>query len=182
MITAGLHKYACFLTLDPNTANTELILSEENREVTGVRENQPYPDHPDRFDCVLQVLCRESVCGRCYWEVDWSGDHVLIAVSYKRILRKGYGEECWFGNNDHSWCLSSSPSSFSFRYNNMKNPLPVEPISRRIGVFVDHSAGTLIFYNISEDTTILIHSVQTTFTEPLYPGFWVYSGSSVKLC
>ncbi|XP_056308787.1 protein NLRC3-like [Danio aesculapii] len=181
-ITAGLHKYACFLTLDPNTANAELILSEENREVTGVREKQPYPDHPDRFDCVLQVLCRESVCGRCYWEIDWSGDHVLISVSYKSISRKGYGEECWFGNNDHSWSLSCSPSSFSFRYNNMKNALPVEPISRRIGVFVDHSAGTLIFYNINEDTMILIHSVQTTFTEPLYPGFWVYSESSVKLC
>ncbi|KAL1276419.1 hypothetical protein QQF64_036042 [Cirrhinus molitorella] len=33
-ITAGLKKYACFLTLDPNTANTKLILSEENRKVT----------------------------------------------------------------------------------------------------------------------------------------------------
>ncbi|XP_073803502.1 NLR family CARD domain-containing protein 3-like isoform X2 [Danio rerio] len=73
-ITAGPRKYVCFLTLDPNTANTELILSEENREVKSVRENQPYPDHPDRFDVYHQVLCRESVCGRCYWEIDWSGD------------------------------------------------------------------------------------------------------------
>ncbi|XP_073804346.1 NACHT, LRR and PYD domains-containing protein 12-like isoform X2 [Danio rerio] len=49
-ITAGLRKYACFLTLDPNTANSRLLLSEENREVACVREKQPYPDHPDRFD------------------------------------------------------------------------------------------------------------------------------------
>ncbi|XP_073804276.1 NACHT, LRR and PYD domains-containing protein 3 isoform X3 [Danio rerio] len=73
-ITAGPHKYVCFLTLDPNTADTQLILSEENREVKSVRENQPYPDHPHRFDGVCQVLCRESVCGRCYWEIDWSGE------------------------------------------------------------------------------------------------------------
>ncbi|KAL0177036.1 hypothetical protein M9458_025930, partial [Cirrhinus mrigala] len=65
---------ACFLTLDPNTAYTELILSKDNREVTLVEEDQSYPDHPDRFDECQQVLCKESVCGRCYWEIEWSSD------------------------------------------------------------------------------------------------------------
>ncbi|XP_056310636.1 NACHT, LRR and PYD domains-containing protein 12-like isoform X4 [Danio aesculapii] len=181
-ITAGLHKYVCFLTLDPNTAHTRLILSEENREVKSVLEDQPYPDHPDRFDGVYQVLCRESVCGRCYWETNWSGDYaVCISVSYKSIRRKGRGDECVFGYNAQSWSLRCSSSSFLFRHNNTHTRLPVEPLSRRIGVFVDHSAGTLIFYNIYRDTMSLIHSVQTTFTEPLWPGFRLYSGSSVKL-
>ncbi|XP_056310581.1 tripartite motif-containing protein 16-like [Danio aesculapii] len=181
-ITAGPRKYVCFLTLDPNTAHTRLILSEENREVKSVLEDQPYPDHPDRFDVWSQVLCRESVCGRCYWETDWSGDHVYISVSYKSIRRKRRGVECWFGSNAQSWSLSCSSSSFSFRHNNTHTDLPVELLSRRIGVFVDHSAGTLIFYNIYRDTMSLIHSVQTTFTEPLCPGFELYnSGSSVKL-
>nr|XP_021331494.1 NLR family CARD domain-containing protein 3-like [Danio rerio] len=182
-ITAGLHKYACFLTLDPNTANTRLILSEENREVKRVLEKQPYPDHPDRFNCP-QVLCRESVCGRCYWEIDWSGDdYVFISVSYKSIRRKGRGDECVFGQNDHSWSLICCPDSYAIMHNNRCIELPEELISSRIGVFVDHSAGTLIFYNIYRDTMSLIHSVQTTFTEPLYPGFRVdYPGSSVKLC
>ncbi|XP_073804368.1 NLR family CARD domain-containing protein 3-like [Danio rerio] len=180
-ITAGPHKYACFLTLDPNTANTELILSEENREVKSVRENQPYPDHPDRFDDLPQVLCRESVCGRCYWEIDWSGDEVEISVSYKSIRRKGGGDECGFGGNAQSWSLICSSSRFTFSHNDTDTDLPVEPLSSRIGVFVDHSAGTLIFYNIYRDTMSLIHSVQTTFTEPLCAGFTVYSGSSVKL-
>nr|XP_021326772.1 NLR family CARD domain-containing protein 3-like [Danio rerio] len=181
-ITAGPRKYVCFLTLDPNTAHTRLILSEENREVKSVSENQPYPDHPDRFDCP-QVLCRESVCGRCYWEIDWSGDYdgVCISVSYKSIRRKGGGDECVFGRNAQSWSLCCSSSSFTFRHNNTLTDLPVKPLSRRIGVFVDHSAGTLIFYNIYRDTMSLIHSVQTTFTEPLCAGFTVYSGSSVKL-
>ncbi|XP_056310863.1 NLR family CARD domain-containing protein 3-like [Danio aesculapii] len=182
-ITAGLHKYVCFLILDPNTAHTKLILSEENREVECVLEYQPYPDHPDRFDYCPQVLCRESVCGRCYWETDWSGDDgVCISVSYKSIRRKGAGDECVFGLNAQSWSLICSPSSFTFIHNNTETLLPVKRLSRRIGVFVDHSAGTLIFYNIYRDTMSLIHSVQTTFTEPLWPGFGLYyPGSSVKL-
>uniref|UniRef100_A0A9J8BKL6 Uncharacterized protein n=1 Tax=Cyprinus carpio carpio TaxID=630221 RepID=A0A9J8BKL6_CYPCA len=181
-ITAGLKKYVCFLTLDPNTAHTDLSLSEENREVACVRKNQLYPDHPDRFDYYYQVLCRESVCGRCYWEIEWSGDYVCISVSYKSISRKGRGDECRFGYNDQSWSLICSSSRYSFRHNNIQTDLPVKPIiSRRIGVFVDHRAGTLSFYSIS-DTVNLIHTVQTTFTQPLYPGFWVYPGSSVKLC
>nr|XP_017210826.1 stonustoxin subunit alpha-like [Danio rerio] len=181
-ITAGLHKYVCFLTLDPNTANTLLILSEENREVKSVWEYQPYPDHPDRFDGLPQVLCRESVCGRCYWEIDWSGDHgVCISVSYKSIGRMGGGRECAFGYNAQSWSLICSSSRFTFIHNNTRTDLPVKRISRRIGVFVDHSAGTLIFDNIYRDTMSLIHSVQTTFTKPLCPGFGLYSGSSVKL-
>nr|XP_021326472.1 tripartite motif-containing protein 16-like [Danio rerio] len=182
-ITAGPRKYVCFLTLDPNTAHTRLILSEKNRKVKCVWEKQPYPDHPDRFNYYPQVLCRESVCGPCYWEIDWSGDDhgVCISVSYKSIKRKGYGDDCWFGRNDQSWSLFCFPSRFTFWHNNTCTDLPVKPLSRRIGVFVDHSAGTLIFYNIYRDTMSLIHSVQTTFTEPLWPGFGFYSGSSVKL-
>ncbi|XP_016397919.1 stonustoxin subunit beta-like, partial [Sinocyclocheilus rhinocerous] len=184
---------ACFLTLDPNTAHTRLSLSEENRKVTGAEEDQPYPDHPDRFDRVLQLLCRESVCGRCYWEIKCSGD-VSISVSYKSISRKGWGDECWFGSNDQSWSLICSPFSYSFRHNSKHTALPVKPISRRIGlydddddddnsrigVYVDQSAGTLSFYSVS-DTMSLIHTVQTTFTQPLYPGFYVFIGSTVKL-
>ncbi|XP_056310870.1 NLR family CARD domain-containing protein 3-like [Danio aesculapii] len=181
-ITAGPCKYVCFLTLDPNTAHTCLILSEENREVKSVLENLPYPDHPNRFNYWPQVLCRESVCGRCYWETDRSGDGaVCISVSYKSISRKGAGIECVFGSNAQSWSLFCSSSSFSFSHNHTHTDLPVKPLSSRIGVFVDHSAGTLIFYNIYRDTISLIHSVQTTFTEPLWPGFIVYPGSSVKL-
>uniref|UniRef100_A0A9J7ZCC0 NACHT, LRR and PYD domains-containing protein 12-like n=1 Tax=Cyprinus carpio carpio TaxID=630221 RepID=A0A9J7ZCC0_CYPCA len=180
-ISAGSRKYVCFLTLDPNTAHTELSLSEENRKVTGVDENQPYPDHPDRFDDISQVLCRESVCGRCYWEIEQSGYDVDISVSYKSISRKGEDDKCFFGLNDQSWSLCCSRSSYSFIHNNIVTCIPVKSISSRIGVFVDHSAGTLSFYSVS-DTMSLIHTVQTTFTQPLYPGFWVGYKSSVKLC
>ncbi|XP_059391402.1 tripartite motif-containing protein 16-like [Carassius carassius] len=174
-------QYSRQLTLDLNTVNKWLVVSESNRVITDTDILQFYPDHPDRFD-VCQVLCRESVCGRCYWEVEWSGcEGVFISVSYKSISRKGQGYECKFGSNDQSWSLYSTPSRYSFGHNNIWTSVPVESISSRIGVFVDHSAGTLSFYSVS-DTMSLIHTVQTTFTQPLYPGFWVNSGSSVKLC
>ncbi|XP_067248952.1 NACHT, LRR and PYD domains-containing protein 3-like [Chanodichthys erythropterus] len=180
-ITAGLYKYACDLTLDSNTANPQLILSEDNRKVTHVRESQSYPDHPERFDECPQVLCSESLSGRCYWEAEWSG-YAEISVTYKGINRKGgVGNECLFGSNDQSWSLICSSYSYSFRHNNIETELPVKSISGGIGVYVDHSAGTLSFYSISGDTMSLIHTVQTTFTQPLYPGFSVYNGS-VKLC
>ncbi|XP_051747708.1 tripartite motif-containing protein 16-like [Ctenopharyngodon idella] len=170
------------LHLDLNTVNKYLRLSEGNRVITYTNTVQPYPDHPDRFDQWSQVLCRESVCGRCYWEIEWSGI-VFISVSYKSISRKGLGKECLFGYNDQSWSLICSSSSYSFRHNDIETKLPVQfIISSRIGVYVDHSAGTLSFYSVSGDTMSLIHTVQTTFTQPLYPGFRVGYKSSVKLC
>uniref|UniRef100_A0A8C1A714 Tripartite motif-containing protein 16-like n=1 Tax=Cyprinus carpio carpio TaxID=630221 RepID=A0A8C1A714_CYPCA len=175
-------QYSHQLTLDLNTVNEYLRLSERNRVITNTGTDQPYPDHPDRFDVYEQVLCRERVCGRCYWELEWSGDKaVFTSVSYKSISRKGRSNECWFGYNDQSWSLRCSSSRYLFRHNNTETALTVKSISSRIGVFVDHSAGTLSFYSVS-DTMSLIHTVQTTFTQPLYPGFWVGSGSSVKLC
>ncbi|KAI4904346.1 hypothetical protein NFI96_009495 [Prochilodus magdalenae] len=70
---------SCELTLDPNTAHRRLSLCEENRKVVRVRKEQSYPDHPERFDGFEQVLCRESLTGRCYWEAKWSGEvHVAL--------------------------------------------------------------------------------------------------------
>ncbi|XP_073700545.1 tripartite motif-containing protein 16-like [Garra rufa] len=176
-------QYSHQLTLDLNTVNKYLRLSENNRVITYAGTVQPYPDHPDRFD-VYQVLCRESVCGRCYWEIEWSGGiygNLCISVSYKSISRIGRSSDCVFGNNNQSWSLICFCSGYLFRHNNIVTLLTVQPISSRIGVFVDHSAGALSFYSVS-DTMSLIHTVQTTFTQPLYPGFSVCSGSSVKLC
>ncbi|XDV17108.1 hypothetical protein PO909_016532 [Leuciscus waleckii] len=174
---------ACDLTLDPNTAHTRLILSDENRTVTCVSEDQPYSDHPERFDEYEQVLCGESLTGRCYWEAEWSGDYAGISVTYKGISRKG-GIDCEFGWNDKSWRLSCYNNRFSVRHNNNRTDIPdVSSSSKRAGVYVDVSAGTLSFYSVSDTHTLThLHTLNTTFTEPLYAGFRVYSNSSVSLC
>ncbi|KAK3522747.1 hypothetical protein QTP86_032030, partial [Hemibagrus guttatus] len=127
----------CYLTLDPNTVQCYLFLSEKNRVVTGSKIERQYSNHLDRFDTWEQVLSKESVSGRCYWDVEWSGV-VEISVSYKDIGRKGQGFECAFGRNNQSWSLWCSSTALSFWHNNIKTDLRV-PSSPRIRVYVDQN-------------------------------------------
>ncbi|XP_053362955.1 E3 ubiquitin-protein ligase TRIM16-like [Clarias gariepinus] len=176
-----LLEYFNYLTLDPNTANCKLFIFKNNRDVTLSRKQQGYSDHPERFDSWPQVLCKESMRGRCYWEVEWSGFGVEISVSYKEISRKGEGKECRFGRNSQSWSLECSSSSVCFRHNSIITELQGSA-SSRIGVYVDHNAGTLSFYSVP-DTMSLLHTVHTTFTQPLYAGFSIWSyDSPMRLC
>ncbi|XP_071397533.1 tripartite motif-containing protein 16-like [Centroberyx affinis] len=173
-------QYSHQITLDPNTAHTLLSLSDGNRKATRMREEQLYSSHPDRFINWYQVLSRESLTGRCYWEVERSGGGGSIAVAYKDISRTG--NESGFGNNDKSWALDYSNNSYQFIHNNISTLIP-GPLSSRVGVYLDHRAGILSFYSVSETMTLL-HRVQTTFTQPLHPGFGLYYpfGSTAELC
>ncbi|XP_071246165.1 NLR family CARD domain-containing protein 3-like [Salvelinus alpinus] len=180
----GLRKYVCDLTLDPNTVNRLLSLSEENRKVTWRREEQPYPDHPERFEDCGQVLCREGLTGRCYWEVEWSGIMGAdIGVTYKGISRRGGVNDCCLGYNDKSWSLICYDNSYTAWHNNNHTTIDVLPSSsHRVGVYLDWPAGTLSFYRASSDTLTHLITFTSTFTEPLYPGFRVwFDGDSVSL-
>ncbi|XP_042071765.1 stonustoxin subunit alpha-like, partial [Haplochromis burtoni] len=186
-LTPGLKKYSCQLTIDTNTVHTNLKLSDNNSKVTHVEEVQSYPDHPDRFDGYPQLLCRNGLTGRCYWEVEWS-KNISISVSYRRIGRKGYSDECRFGFNDQSWsllCFDDGPNYV--RHNKRQTFISsssssYSSVSNRVAVYVDWPAGTLSFYIVSSDTLIHLLTFKTTFTETLYPGFWVGPASSVCLC
>ncbi|XP_071029843.1 NLR family CARD domain-containing protein 3-like [Oncorhynchus clarkii lewisi] len=179
----GLKKYACHLTLDPNTVNRHLSLSEENTKVTYRTEEQPYPDHPERFEDWRQVLCREDLTGRCYWEVAWSGRRADIGLTYKGISRRGQGDDCVIGCNDKSWSLVCSDNSYDACHNYNLHTIAVHSSrSHRVGVYLDWPAGTLSFYRVSSDTLTHLYTFHTTFTEPLYPGFRLYNDSSVSLC
>ncbi|XP_075328776.1 NLR family CARD domain-containing protein 3-like [Odontesthes bonariensis] len=190
-LTPGLRKYSCQLTIDTNTVNRELKLSDNNRKVTRMEEEvQSYPDHPDRFDGWPQLLCRNVLTGRCYWEVEWRGG-VYISVSYRGISRRG-DRDCLFGWNDQSWSLiCSDGGKYSVRHNNRQTSISSSSSSsssvcNRAAVYVDRPAGTLSFYRVSSDTLIHLHTFSTTFTEePLHPGFgfWLGShGSMLSLC
>ncbi|XP_051275903.1 NLR family CARD domain-containing protein 3-like [Dicentrarchus labrax] len=185
----GLRKYSCELPVDTNTVHRKIKLSDNNRKMTYVRDDQSYPDHPDRFHCWYQLLCRNGLTGRCYWEVEWRGT-VDISVSYRGISRRGDSEDCVFGRNDQSWSLQCSYGGYSVCHNKRKTPVSSSSPSssssyvyNRVAVYVDCPAGTLSFYTVSSDTLIHLHTFNTTFTEPLYPGFscWSYY-SSVSLC
>ncbi|XP_007558917.1 tripartite motif-containing protein 16-like [Poecilia formosa] len=177
---AGFLKYSCEITLDPNTAHTQLLPSEGNRKVTGINLDQSYSSNPDRFTYWCQVLSRESLTGRCYWEVERCGA-VDVAVAYKNISRAGDKNECGFGNNEKSWALECSQNSFHFGHKDIWTPISA-PVPSRVGVYLDHRAGILSFYSVSETMTLL-HRVQTRFTEPLLAGVWVGNpGDSVEFC
>ncbi|XP_028254280.1 NACHT, LRR and PYD domains-containing protein 12-like [Parambassis ranga] len=163
-----------------NSVNTKLKLSDNNRKVTRVREEQPYPDHPDRFDVWDQLMCRNVLTGRCYWEVEWRGG-VYISVSYRRIRRKGGSDDCWFGGNNQSWSLICSDDGYSVRHNNRETLISSSSVSHRAAVYVDCPAGTLSFYRVSSDTLIHLHTFSTTFTQPLHAGFWLWSGSTGQI-
>ncbi|KAM6894057.1 protein NLRC3-like [Xenentodon cancila] len=176
---------SCQLSIDTNTVYKHIKMSDNNRTMTYVKEDQSYPDHPDRFDVWCQLLCREVLTGRCYWEVQRSGD-VSISVSYRRIRRKSTSNDCVFGWNDHSWSLfCSGGGRYSVCHNNRRtSSSSSSSVSDRVAVYVDVPAGTLSFYSVSSDRLIHLHTFNTTFTEPLYPGFRFFSrsGSSVSLC
>ncbi|XP_028298000.1 protein NLRC3-like, partial [Gouania willdenowi] len=182
-IKAGVRKYFCHIHLDTNSINRKLRLSDNNRMVTCVKkEEELYPDHQDRFDHYYQVLCSTGLTGHCYWEVEWNGD-VSITVSYRGISRKGNSNDCLFGNNNQSWSLRCNSGFYYFIHNNIitHTSCPCGS-SGRVGVYVDCPDGRLSFYEVSSDSMTLIHTVCTSFTDTLYPGFGIWSiGSSVSL-
>ncbi|XP_041847665.1 tripartite motif-containing protein 16-like [Melanotaenia boesemani] len=170
-------RYSCEITLDPNTAHTHMLLSEGNRKVTRMDQHQSYSSHPDRFSTCCQVLSRESLTRRCYWEVEMRGN-VSVAVAYKNISRAGHNGG--FGFNVKSWSLDCYQNRYELMYNSIRTFIS-GPRSSRVGVYLDHRAGILSFYSVS-GTRTLLQRVQTTFTEPLYVGLWIDSGSSAELC
>ncbi|XP_070700561.1 tripartite motif-containing protein 16-like [Pempheris klunzingeri] len=161
-------KYSRQITMDPNTVNPYLCLSEGNRKVTIHNEEDFYSEHPDRFTECWQVLSRQSLTGRCYWEVEWNGRGCSIALAYRDIARDGEENECTFGCNDKSWRLDCTTEGWEFWHNNVKTSIQSR-LAYRIGVYLDHRAGTLSFYSIVDSMTLL-HRVQTTFTQPLHVG------------
>ncbi len=165
----------CQLHLDANTVHKNLKLSKGNRKVSRSYEVQQYPDHPERFDGYYHVLCREGLCGRCYWEVECSGNDWSVAVSYRGISRKGKSNDCRLGFNNKSWRLTHCDQDFYVRHDHKQ--VHLSPFhSSRIGVYLDHRAGILSFYSVS-DTMTLLYTFQTTFTEPIYPAFGIGNGS-----
>uniref|UniRef100_A0A8C6U960 B30.2/SPRY domain-containing protein n=1 Tax=Neogobius melanostomus TaxID=47308 RepID=A0A8C6U960_9GOBI len=163
-----------------------LELSKDNRKVTFVSKDLPYPDHPDRFDSCRQVLCSTELTGRCYWEVDWEEDgnnwEVDVAVSYRGMGRTG---SSGFGLCDRSWCLKISRGGYSVLHGGIQTPVSSSYSSTdRVAVYLDGTAGTLTFYNINNNNDgkpFHLHTFTTTFTEPLYAGLGFGLWSSVKV-
>lgn len=170
-------KYSCNITIDRNTAHVNLMLSEGDSRVTLMPQNMGYPAHPNRFQMHYQALSKQRLTGRCYWEVSRKG-RVYIGVAYSGASR------VWsaIGLNGTSWALLCERGEYSFWHDGISTAVP-GPGAAKIGVYLDHNAGTLSFYSVSQTMT-LMHRVQATFTEPVRAAIRFYNnwGDVVDFC
>ncbi|XP_054454461.1 stonustoxin subunit beta-like [Anoplopoma fimbria] len=172
--------YACDLTLDPDTAHNKLTLSEGNKKAT-FGDWQKYLDHPERFDTHPQVLCREGLSGRHYWEVEWNDDSnsakcINVGAAYKRIDRKGGGLQSNLGHNYISWSIIQySGKGFHIleicHNGRVKEDHFPSDGCPTLGFYLDWPAGTLSFYKVCAYTLSHLYTFHTTFTDPVYPCF-----------
>ncbi|XP_032899942.1 tripartite motif-containing protein 16 [Amblyraja radiata] len=166
-------KYGATLVFDPNTVHKYLRLVNDNRTISNTAPwLHPYSKHPERFEHWRQVLCTESFyMFRCYWEVEIHGEGIYVGMTYKSIDRKGAESNSCITGNDFSWCIQWTGKEFLGWHGDVEVPGNVERFSR-IGVYLDYQNRILSFYGVA-DTMVLIHKFESSFTEPLYPAFYL---------
>ncbi|KAM6897538.1 neoverrucotoxin subunit alpha-like [Xenentodon cancila] len=167
--------YATDLQLDPDTVHPKLLLSEGNKKVTQ-GEVQLYPYSPQRFDHYVQVLGRDGLTGRHYWEVEWSVGYeqgVAVGVAYQGLFRTGQSKLCRLGYNVLSWCFGHNfPKTYAYHNGGLLHDedFPEEGCTQ-VGVFLNWSAGTLSFYKVRGENLKHLYTFSTEFSEPVYPAF-----------
>lgn len=130
-----------------------------------------------------KVLCKEGILGfRGYWEVEFSG-WVVVGVAYERAARRNSQGACGLGENEESWGLGWSGSSYHAWHNGRSTEIADHSKSSIIGVYVDQPAGILNFYAVDElkegeegaggKEVKLLQQINSSFREKMLPGFWV---------
>ncbi|XP_052466528.1 E3 ubiquitin-protein ligase TRIM39-like [Carassius gibelio] len=164
-----MQQYAVDVTLDPDTAHPDLILSDDGKQVRCGDIRQKLPDKPERFDTCVDVLGKEGFSsGRFYFEVqvkgktDWDLGVARESINRKGQItlspRDGYWT-VWLRNGDEYKACEDPRVSLSLR---------VKP--QRVGVFVDYEEGLVSFYDVESSSHIYSFTAQS-FTEKLYPLF-----------
>ncbi|XP_029111862.1 zinc-binding protein A33-like [Scleropages formosus] len=172
-------RYAVDVTLDPDTAHPQLVLSEDRKRVRHENTKQELPDNPERFKRRIGVLGKERFSsGRHYWEVevgdktDWD-----LGVARESINRKG---KPTLSPNNGYWtiCLRNGNEYKANAESSVSLPLSVKP--QKVGVYVDYEEGQVSFYSVEEMSHIYIFTGYK-FTEKLYPFFWPGAPNSAPL-
>nr|XP_030122793.3 E3 ubiquitin-protein ligase TRIM7 [Taeniopygia guttata] len=167
------------VTLDQETANLDLILSDDRKTVRFSGKYNP-PDIPKRFTGNLSVLGSQGfTSGRHYWEVEvqnkgsWALGVALESVPRKESLNLLRSEKVWALQLD--WTGQYRAERVS------PYPLVLREAPQRIRVHLDYEAGKVTFYNAKDMTQIL--QFEATFTEKVFPYFWVCSkGIHIRVC
>ncbi|XP_063069986.1 nuclear factor 7, ovary-like isoform X2 [Engraulis encrasicolus] len=155
------------VTLDPNTAAVNLILSEDLTSVRGGDERQQLPENPDRFDGIARVLGSQGFSsGKHCWDVevgesnDWT-----VGVMIESLQRKGN-----WPSVSGRWCVYYRDGRYKAHAPPQSSTLlTVEQRPQRIRVQLDWDRGMLSFTNPDNNTHI--HTFTHTFTERVFPYF-----------
>ncbi|XP_065421050.1 butyrophilin subfamily 1 member A1-like [Chrysemys picta bellii] len=160
--------YAVDVTLDPDTANRWLVLSEDRKRVRLGDTRQDLPDNPERFDRCYCVLGAEGFTGgRRYWEVEvgdkteWDLGVCRESVSRKEWVTYTPGNGYWV-----VWLVDGGYKAFTSR----PTPLPVSVRPSRVGIFLDYEAGEVSFYNVTDRSHLFTFT--GTFSGTLRPYFY----------
>ncbi|XP_077074125.1 E3 ubiquitin-protein ligase TRIM21-like [Siphateles boraxobius] len=164
-----VQKYAVDVSLDPDTANPFLILSDDGKQVSCGDIKQDVPKNPKRFDVLCCVLAKQGFSsGRFYYEVQVTGKtDWTLGVIRESITRK---EHFTLSPADGVWTviLCNENQYIACDYPSVSLSLRVRP--EKVGVFVDYEEGLVSFYDVESRSHIYSFSGQT-FTEKLYPVF-----------
>uniref|UniRef100_A0A9J7Y4P4 Uncharacterized protein n=1 Tax=Cyprinus carpio carpio TaxID=630221 RepID=A0A9J7Y4P4_CYPCA len=165
-----LRQYVCQLTWDPNTASSSVQVSEEDEALVEYRRHPAtLPHHPERFIDQYQIMSREGLNSRHFFQLEWFGKSATIGMAYKDISRKGSLAACSIGLNNKSWGIfvTTPLPTCNALHGGVEMRLPdCSPF--RVGVYLDWALGTLSFYNTTRDKAELIHTFHAKFTQPLF--------------
>ncbi|XP_065418366.1 E3 ubiquitin-protein ligase TRIM39-like [Chrysemys picta bellii] len=162
--------YAVDVTLDPNTAHPNLVLSEDQKTVTYDDRRQDRPENPERFTTYPTALGTNGFTGgRFYWEVEM-GDKTnwTVGVCRESVIRTG--KVRLTPGNGH-WAVWLRDGKYEACTSSPRTPLPVSVRPRRVGIFLDYEEGKVSFYNVTDRSHLFTFT--DTFSGTLRPYFYV---------
>uniref|UniRef100_A0A8D2IVQ2 Uncharacterized protein n=1 Tax=Varanus komodoensis TaxID=61221 RepID=A0A8D2IVQ2_VARKO len=173
-------------TLDPNTANPFLILSDDLKSVRRGSKYQVLPDNPERFDIMMSVLGREIfTSGRHWWEVEveenlgrWAVGVARESVRRKGVVRISPDEGFWAVGK--SFRDSSSPCQILAFTSPKPLPLTLRRKLRKIRVFLDYEEDRVEFFDVDSDDLIFTFHSASFSGEKILPFFRVWRGVRLK--
>ncbi|KAM6364679.1 E3 ubiquitin-protein ligase TRIM7-like [Pluvialis apricaria] len=170
-----------FVTLDPDTANSQLLLSRDRRGVRWTGAGQDLPSNAQRFDVSSCVLgCQGFTMGRHFWEVEvTAGRTWALGVARRSIPRKG----CWleFQPEKGIWAMGRCGN----RYRVFASPITTFSTTGetgRVRVALDYGAGQVAFYLAEREPPVFTFQKVSFGGESIFPFFWVGRGSHLRLC
>ncbi|XP_059571039.1 butyrophilin subfamily 1 member A1-like [Alligator mississippiensis] len=160
------------VTLDPDTAHPELVLSQDQRSVTWTETKQQLPDNPERFDAERCVLgCEGFTSGRHCWQVEvGEGGYWAVGVARESVKRKGW---ICFGPEEGIWGVQCWGDLFIVLQGPDHRPLTLDRAPRRVRVYLDCARRQVSFLDSDTETLIFTFPLPLLTQDRIQPWLWL---------